>query len=128
MNRLDSNAHRAALYRPALERKVQQLAALSRLEVRQQRARPIADALRAWMTEQRAHESEGLANAKALDYSLRRWAALMRYLDDPHIPGPTALYRLQKRPNVELQPNLSAITIVNLHKRETFIVAVYDCR
>jgi transposase len=54
------------------------------LEVPQQRARPIADALRAWMTEQRARVSEGSANA--LDYSLRRWAALTRYLDDPHVP------------------------------------------
>jgi transposase len=86
MNRLDSNAHRAALYRPAFEREVQQLAALSRLEVRQQRARPIAETLRAWMTEQRARVSDGWANANALDYSLRRWAALMRYLDDPHVP------------------------------------------
>ncbi|MDR6485507.1 UNVERIFIED_ORG: hypothetical protein ABIC72_006601, partial [Burkholderia sp. 1988] len=24
--------------------------------------------------------------AKALDYSLRRWAALTRYLDDPQLP------------------------------------------
>jgi hypothetical protein len=30
--------------------------------------------------------SEGSAIAKALDYSLRRWAALTRYLDDPHVP------------------------------------------
>jgi hypothetical protein len=38
------------------------------------------------MTQQRARVSEGSAIAKALDYSLRRWAALTRYLDDPHVP------------------------------------------
>ncbi|XYJ92524.1 IS66 family transposase (plasmid) [Cupriavidus necator] len=69
-----------------IEREVQQLAAQLRLEIRQQRARPIADALHAWMTGQRARVSEGSAIAKALDYSLRRWTALTRYLEDPQVP------------------------------------------
>ncbi|QUN32171.1 IS66 family transposase (plasmid) [Cupriavidus sp. KK10] len=69
-----------------IEREVQQLAAQLRLEIRQQRARPIADALYAWMTGQRARVSEGSAIAKALDYSLRRWTALTRYLKDPQVP------------------------------------------
>jgi transposase len=69
-----------------IERDVQPLAAPSRLEVRQQRARPVADALHAWMTAQRARVSEGSAIARALDYSLRRWVALTRYLDDPDVP------------------------------------------
>jgi len=41
------------------------------LEIRQQRARPVCDALRAWMTEQRARVSERSAIAKALDYGLQ---------------------------------------------------------
>ena len=69
-----------------IEREVQQGAAQLRLEIRQQRARPIADALQAWMTGQRARVSEGSAIAKALDYSLRRWTALTRYLEDPQVP------------------------------------------
>jgi len=69
-----------------IEREVQQVAAQLRLEIRQQRARPIADALHAWMTGQRARVSEGSAIAKALDYSLRRWTALTRYLEDPQVP------------------------------------------
>lgn len=69
-----------------IKREVQQVAAQLRLEIRQQRARPIANALHAWMTGQRTRVSDGSATAKALDYSLRRWAALTRYLDDPQVP------------------------------------------
>ncbi|MCS6456937.1 IS66 family transposase, partial [Burkholderia thailandensis] len=80
----DALNHIGQLY--VIEREVQQLAAPLRLGMRQRRARPIADALHAWMIEQRSRVSEGTAIAKALDYSLRRWAALTRYLDDPQVP------------------------------------------
>ncbi len=69
-----------------IERQVQQLAPDERLDIRQQQARPVAEALHAWMTQQRVRVSEGSAIAKALDYSLRRWVALTRYLDDPQVP------------------------------------------
>ena len=49
-----------------IEREVQQLAPNERLDIRQQRARPIAEALHAWMTQQRVRVSEGSAIAKAL--------------------------------------------------------------
>ncbi|WP_323073268.1 IS66 family transposase [Mycetohabitans endofungorum] len=73
-----------ALY--AVERDVAQLKPDRRGEVRQQRAGPIADALREWMFTQRKRVSEGSAIAKALDYSLKRWEALTRYLVDGHVP------------------------------------------
>ena len=38
------------------------------------------------MTAQRQLVSEGSAIAKALDYSLKRWIALTRYLDDGAVP------------------------------------------
>ncbi|CAB3808927.1 IS66 family transposase ISPpu19 [Pararobbsia alpina] len=69
-----------------IERQVQALEPTERLALRQERARRVADELHQWMTQQRARVSEGSAIAKALDYSLRRWAALMRYLDDPQVP------------------------------------------
>ncbi|MFM0283389.1 IS66 family transposase [Paraburkholderia sediminicola] len=69
-----------------IEREVQQLAPDERLDIRQQQARPVAEALHAWMAQQRVRVSEGSAIAKALDYSLRRWVALTRYLDDPQVP------------------------------------------
>ncbi len=70
----------------AVERDVAQLTPDHRREVRQERARPIADALHQWMLAQRKLVSEGSAIAKALDYSLRRWEAFTRYLDDGHVP------------------------------------------
>ncbi|QHF46858.1 hypothetical protein PspS35_24805 [Pseudomonas sp. S35] len=40
----------------------------------------------AWMSAQREGVHEGLGIIKALDYSLKRWPALSRYLDDGTVP------------------------------------------
>ena len=57
-----------------------------RLDARKQRAGPILVQLRAWLDEQRRRVPEGSAMARAIDYSLKRWTALVRYLDDPAVP------------------------------------------
>ena len=44
------------------------------------------DALREWMTLQRQKVPGNSATAKALDYSLNRWAALTRFVDDGQLP------------------------------------------
>ncbi len=44
------------------------------------------DALHAWMITQRLLVHDGSAISKALDYSLKRWTALSRYLDDGAVP------------------------------------------
>jgi hypothetical protein len=70
-----------------VERDIQVLAdATQRLKHRRTRAGPIAKALHDWMTAQRGRVPPGTATAKALDYSLNRWAALTRYLDDARLP------------------------------------------
>lgn len=69
-----------------VERESAQLDAEQRLQIRQAKARPIADALHAWLTAQRRRVPEGSAIAKAIDYSLNRWAALTRYLVDAKVP------------------------------------------
>ena len=38
------------------------------------------------MLAQRTLVPDGSGTAKALDYSLKRWAALTRYLEDGHVP------------------------------------------
>ncbi|WP_429498055.1 IS66 family transposase [Robbsia andropogonis] len=73
-----------ALY--SVEREAGELDADERHEIREARARPIAEALHVWMLAQRKLVPEGSAIAKALDYSLKRWEALTRYLDDPKVP------------------------------------------
>ena len=52
----------------------------------QEKAAPIIDALHALMTAQRQLVPEGSAIAKELNYSLKRWIALSRYLDDGSVP------------------------------------------
>lgn len=59
---------------------------LKRLEQRRNRAAPVARTLHEWMTAQRAKVPPGTATAKALDYSLKRWTALARYLEDGRLP------------------------------------------
>ena len=49
-------------------------------------------AARLWMM------PDGLATAKALDYSLKRWVALTRYLDDGQLPIDNNRIEQQMRP------------------------------
>ena len=69
-----------------IERDVRELDDDQRKAVRQQRSRPAADALHAWLAAQRLRVPDGSATAKAIDYSLGRWGPLTRYLDDGALP------------------------------------------
>jgi len=69
-----------------IEREVKELPPDQRLHERRTRAAPIAAALHDWLAAQRIKITDGTATAKAIDYSLNRWAALVRYLDDPALP------------------------------------------
>jgi hypothetical protein len=69
-----------------IEREVADLPPDARRTIRQSRAGPIADALRQWLLAQRQKVPDGSATAKAIDYSLHRWIALTRYLDDGELP------------------------------------------
>ncbi len=75
-----------ALYGVEREAKEQRLDAQARTQLRQSRASLIADTLHAWLIANRQKVPDGSAPAKAIDYSLKRWAALMRYLGDGDIP------------------------------------------
>ena len=55
--------------------------------MRQKHSRPILDALREWMVRQRQQVAGNSATVKALDYSLKRWVALTRFVDDPQLPA-----------------------------------------
>ena len=57
-----------------------------RQRLRELKSRPIADTLHQWLTLQRQIASDGTAIAKAIDYSLGRWGALTRYIDDGALP------------------------------------------
>lgn len=74
----------AALYR--IEETARGLEAEARHAVRQQQARPLLDAFHAWLIEQRAQVLGASGTQAAIDYTLKRWAALTRYLDDGGYP------------------------------------------
>ena len=69
-----------------VEREVKHLATDERRQIRQIKSRPLADAMHEWMMLQRQKILDGSATAKALDYSLRRWGALTRFVDDGQLP------------------------------------------
>ena len=74
----------AAIYE--VEREVRDLQPDERRRIRQEKAAPLMEALHAWMIAQRELVFEGLVITKALDYSLKRWTALSRYLNDGMLP------------------------------------------
>ena len=78
--------HFAALYKIESEAREQKLDATARERLRQQRSKPIAETLRQWLVRQHTQVPDGSATAKAIEYSLGRWAALTRYLDDGDLP------------------------------------------
>jgi transposase len=66
----------------AIEREINGLTPQQRVGVRTERNRPFVTALESWLREQRAKVSKNSETGKAIDYSLKRWAALTRFLDD----------------------------------------------
>ncbi|MEY4591176.1 MAG: hypothetical protein RIR18_71 [Pseudomonadota bacterium] len=69
-----------------VEREVAELEIDERWRIRQSSAKPIADDLHAWLIRQRQLVPNGTATAKAIDYSLKRWVALVHYLSDGQVP------------------------------------------
>lgn len=69
-----------------IERELKTCSAEERQRLRQERSKPLLDALHAWLLLTRQKVTDGTATAKALDYSLRRWQALTRFVDDGHLP------------------------------------------
>jgi len=66
----------------AIEREINGLMPQQRLRVRQERSRPLIIELHTWLREQRARLSKNSDTTKAINYSLNRWDAFTRFLDD----------------------------------------------
>ncbi len=76
--------HIGAIYQ--IEAKVRDLDADGRHAFRQQHAAPRVREFKAWLDAVRPTVAGNSGTANAIDYSLRRWAALTRYLDDGRHP------------------------------------------
>ena len=69
----------------AVERDINGMSADDRRAVRQERSKPLVEALQAWMLEQRDRVSAKSHIGKALNYMLKRWDSFARFLDDGRI-------------------------------------------
>ena len=72
-----------------VERKINGMDADARHAVRQERSRPLIEALHSWLLDERARMSKHNSVAKAIDYMMPpkgdRWEAFTAFLDDGHI-------------------------------------------
>jgi transposase len=66
----------------AIERKINGASPERRLAVRREHSRPLIDELEIWLRQERAKLSPKSETARAIDYSLKRWPAFTRFLDD----------------------------------------------
>lgn len=82
----------------AVEREVAERMPDERRRVRQEKSRKVADALQRWLAGQRQRVADGSATARAIDYSLKRWQALTRYIDDGDLPADNNWVENQIRP------------------------------
>ncbi len=80
------------------EREVQALEPDERRRRRQEQGRLIAKDFHVWLQAQRGRVPDGSATARAIDYSLGRWEALTRYLDDGAVPCDNNWVENQIRP------------------------------
>jgi transposase len=69
----------------AIEREINGKPPDERLHVRRERTRPLVEALEIWLRGERKKLSSKAPVAKAIDYSLKRWPAFTRFLDDGRI-------------------------------------------
>ena len=66
----------------AIERELNGLVPQQRVDVRTERSWPLVIELESWLREQHTKVSKNSETGKAIDYSLKRWTALTRFLDD----------------------------------------------
>ena len=69
-----------------IERQVEGADPQERWRIRQEQSQGVIAELHDWLNAQRAKVPEGSATAKAIDYTLRRWIALTRFLEDGRLP------------------------------------------
>ena len=63
----------------AIEEEGKDLSCAARKQLRAEKSQPVLNDLHDWLTKVRARTANGGASAKAMDYTLRRWAGFIRY-------------------------------------------------
>jgi transposase len=69
-----------------IEREIEENTAEERRRIRQRKSRRVLAVFHRWLMAQRSLVPPGSATMKAIDYSLKRWAELSRFVDDGDVP------------------------------------------
>jgi transposase len=69
-----------------IERQAKDFSIEARKRLRQELALPALEDLHQWLVKTRAQTANGGSSAKAIDYTLKRWPALIRYAQTGHLP------------------------------------------
>ena len=93
----------ASLY--AIEAEIRGHPAEHRRQVRQERSRPIVEALHDWLQDQLPRVSGASDLAKAIRYAIRHWPGLIAFLDDGRIEMDTNVVERAIRPNTLTRKN-----------------------
>jgi transposase len=86
----------ALLYR--IEADARHLTSAQRLQMRQERSKPLWEELHVWLQLERLRVPAGTPIAKAIDYSLKIWDGLSRFLADGDVPVDNNHIENQMRP------------------------------
>lgn len=70
----------------AIEAEGKELTIEARQQLRKEKSLPELEALHDWLMQTRIQTANGGGSAKALDYTLKRWASLTRYAQTGHLP------------------------------------------
>jgi transposase len=74
----------AKLY--VIEQECKEVSTEKRQQMRMEKSLPLLKSLHEWLVETRVNIAPGTSAAKALDYTLKRWPALIRYAGTGHLP------------------------------------------
>jgi transposase len=69
-----------------IEREIEELPSDERKRIRQRKSRRVLAVFHRWLLAQRQLVPPGSATIKAIDYSLKRWAELTRFVNDGDVP------------------------------------------
>lgn len=70
----------------ATEAEAKDMGCAARKQHRAAKSQPVLAELHTWLTATRAKTANGGSSAKAMDYTLRRWASFTRYAETGHLP------------------------------------------
>lgn len=70
----------------AIERQAAALDSEARLRLRQEQAKPALEALHVWLLDMQRAVAAGSGTANAIEHALKRWPALVRYIDSGTLP------------------------------------------